>query len=128
MAKSAIELKAAGEVTGPGEGTPVDVTELGSTLRLTLDVTDSSEAQGLTSCALTVRVETSEDGTDNWREMTPVRRHSSHMVLEQGFARGSHVHSERLCFVGADRFVRARWELVGLPDKSVTFSLSGDVI
>jgi hypothetical protein len=130
MAATPIDLHSSGAETASGAGAAVDVTNTGGTLRLTLDVTDSSEVQNVTSCGFVLRVETSEDPTalvPIWRELLPLRPHTS-MTPDYGFARGSHVHAERLCFVGADRFVRARWEILGNAEASATFSVSGEVI
>lgn len=128
MAESAITLAASAARTASGQGSAIDITALGGTCRLALDVTanDSTNTNYSSNprAQLSVFIETSIDGLGAWRELF-----SSALNDRDGrrFQPGAGVRNERRVFVGADRFVRARWEIGGA-SPSVTFSVSGHAI
>src|SRR5687767_3449690 len=78
-------------------------------LRLTLDVTAVSGTP-----TLDVEIQTRKDSTDAWRAIA-------------SFAQKTGVSSERKCFSGCDRQVRAV-ATIGGGTPSLTFSVSGDAV
>ncbi len=127
MAAVAITLASSAARTSSGAGTAQDVTNAGACVRLTLSVTANDNTPGNPNnpprASLDVAIETSFDGSTDWREIfvyDPQRG-------PKRFAPGATVRSERRVFVGADRFVRARWTIDGA-NPSVTFSVAGEAI
>lgn len=105
-----------------GTGPTVEVGHR-STLRLTFEI----ERAGFPSAAVTI--ETSEDGGEPWRPLGVVRPSpDGRPIAIQGFRaavnRGSWAIRE--CFVGADRFVRARWEFPW--HDRASFSIAGEAV
>jgi hypothetical protein len=80
------------------------------TLRLLLTV---SAASGTTPTC-DVAIETSNDGSTNWRSMG-------------SFTQATGVTSQRKCFSGADRFVRAT-ATIGGTTPSFTLSVAGEAV
>lgn len=104
-----VTLHASAARTANGTGPVVEVAEY-DTLRLLLDVT----AAAGTSPTLGVEIQTSFDGTTDWRSLG-------------SFAQKVGVSSERKSFSGADRFVRASYTIGGT-SPSFTFSIAGEAV
>jgi hypothetical protein len=127
LAATAITLAASAARTSSGAGTAQDITNAGASVRLTLSVTANDNTPGNPNnpprAAFDVAIETSFDGSTDWREIfstDPAR-------APKRFQPGATIRTERRVFVGADRFVRARWTIDGV-NPSVTFSVSGEAI
>lgn len=107
---TAISLHAAGSEAASSSGTAVDIGAR-TTVDLVLDVT-------AVTGSLTVVVETSEDGTSGWTEVTPHDADGADVEFAAATAAGV----QRITFPDCKRYVRAAWTIVTGP---ATFSLTG---
>lgn len=124
MAESAISLASSAERTGSGNGTPVDIQNLGATARLVLDVTAASVSAD--SFPLFFVVETGPTSSGPWEVAYPTAPPGKAQAGGATWGHGAAVHQERRVVPGLDRFVRARWTIQdGI---RVTFSCTGHVI
>lgn len=101
-------LHASNAETADGNGTAIEVADRGC-VRLKLDVTAASG----TTPQLLVVVETSYDGSNEWRAL-------------DSFDIKTGVSSQRISAGGLDRFVRVRWDVSGTTP-SFTFDVRGEV-
>ena len=101
-----VSFSPAASVTATGSSTPI-VTDCG-VARLTLDVTTA------TGDTLDVDIETREDSNDSWRVVGSFTQ----VTTSTG--------SERLCFAGLDREVRATWTVTNVGPYD--FTIEGELV
>lgn len=104
-----LDMSPAAAVTADANGTAVLIGDRG-TVRLTLEVSDVDG----TNPTLDVDIETSEDGSD-WRVLG-------------SFAQLDDDGSERKSFGGADRYIRAVYDIGGTDNPTFTVSLTGEAL